>query len=128
MTVAALRTPPPRPSRPTGQRRYLMDISEEVEEAAEILSSGTTGGWMGSGARVLLLRAKAAADHPPPARLAGPRMGPQWLATCHVSPLGDTEKQSPRPRTHPHPRVPVACVADLIPFRARVPVRDSWVL
>lgn len=58
----------------------LMDISEEVEEAAEILSSGTTGGWMGSGARVLL------------------------------------------------PRVPVACVADLIPFRARVPVRDSWVL
>lgn len=104
-----------------------MDISEEVEEAAEILSSGTTGGWMGSGARVLLLWAERLLT-PPPARLAGPRMGPQLLGPCHVSPLGDTEKQSPRPRTHPHPRVPVACVADLIPFRARVPVRDSWVL
>lgn len=26
------------------------------------------------------------------------------------------------------PRVPADCVADLIPFRARVPVRESWVL
>lgn len=85
---------------------------------------GWLDGLRGTGASPV---GREAAD-PPPARLAGPRMGPQWLAPCHVSPLGDTEKQSPRPRTHSHPRVPEACVADLIPFRARVPVRDSWVL
>lgn len=58
----------------------LVETSEEVEEAAESLPSGTTGGWMGSGTRVLL------------------------------------------------PRVPTACTDELIPFRARVPVRDNSVL
>lgn len=32
----------------------LIDVSEEADEAAESFPSGTMGGWMGSGTRVLL--------------------------------------------------------------------------
>lgn len=50
-----LTTPDPR-----GQCWYLEGGSEEEEEAVESFPSGTTGGWMGSGMRVPLLRAERA--------------------------------------------------------------------
>lgn len=128
----------PGPSRPTqalpppGQCRYLTDTSEAVEEAAESLPSGTTGGWMGSGTRALLLRAERALSPSsargwggdPHGHSTGGARGVPAAVTRSVTRKGE----APRTRPQPHPRVPAACAADLVPFRARVPVRDSWVL